>query len=57
VIFGSLPIANYDLAAALKYRRYDSVFEYGNGGHTLRHAGHLFPETLRWIFRDQVDDR
>jgi len=57
VIFGNLPLANHDLAAALKYRRYDTVFEFGNGGHSLRHAGHLFPETLRWVFRDQVEDR
>jgi enterochelin esterase-like enzyme len=57
VVFGSLPLANHDLAAALRYRRYDTVFEFGNGGHTLRHAGHLFPETLRWVFRDQVEDR
>lgn len=55
VIFGNLPIANRDLDAALKYRRYDSMFVFGNGGHTLRHGGAVFPETLRWIFRDQVD--
>lgn len=55
VIFGNIPIANQDLAAALAYRRYETVFEFGNGGHTLRHAGAAFPETLRWTFRDQVD--
>jgi len=57
VVFGSLPIANHDMAAALKYRRYDTLFEYGTGGHTLRHGGAVFPETLRWIFRDQVEER
>ena len=57
LIFGNLPIANQDLAAALRYRRYDTVFEFGTGGHTLRHGGAVFPETLRWIFRDQVEDR
>jgi enterochelin esterase-like enzyme len=57
VIFGNIQIANHELAAALKYRRYDTLFEFGNGGHTLRHAGAVFPETLRWIFRDQVEDR
>lgn len=55
-IFGNIPNANHELAAALKYRRYDTLFEFGNGGHTLRHAGAVFPETLRWIFRDQVED-
>jgi enterochelin esterase-like enzyme len=57
VIFGNLPIANHDLAASLRYRRYDTRFEFGNGGHSLRHGGAVFPETLRWIFRDQVEDR
>ncbi len=57
IIFGSIPIANYDMDASLKYRRYDSRFVFGNGGHSLRHGGAVFPETLRWIFRDQVDDR
>ncbi len=57
VIFGNLQIANHDLAAALNYRRYDTVFEFGNGGHSLRHAGAVFPETLRWVFKDQVTDR
>jgi enterochelin esterase-like enzyme len=57
VIFGNIPIANHDLDASLKYRRYDSQLVFGNGGHSLRHGGAVFPETLRWIFRDQVDDR
>jgi len=56
-IFGSIPLANHDLASALAYRRYDSKFEFGNGGHSLRHAGAVFPETLRWVFRDQPVDR
>lgn len=56
VIFGNIQIANRELAAALNYRRYDTLFEFGTGGHTLRHAGAVFPETLRWIFRDQVVD-
>lgn len=56
VVFGSLPLANRDLAAALAYRRYESRFEFGTGGHTLRHGGAVFPETLRWIFRDQGPD-
>jgi enterochelin esterase family protein len=57
VIFGNIPIANHDLDASLKYRRYDSQFVFGNGGHSLRHGGAVFPETLRWIFRDQVEAR
>ena len=52
VIFGNIPIANRDLAAALEYRRYDSKFVFGVGGHSLRHGGSVLPETLRWIWRD-----
>lgn len=55
VIFGNIPIANQDLDASLRYRRYDSQFVFGNGGHSLRHGGAVFPETLRWIFRDRVE--
>jgi enterochelin esterase family protein len=57
VIFGNIPIANRDLDASLRYRRYDSHFEFGTGGHSLRHGGAVFPETLRWIFRDQIEPR
>lgn len=53
VIFGNIPLANAELAAALAYRRYDYHYEFGTGGHTLRHGGAVFPETLRWIWRDQ----
>ena len=56
VIFGDIQIANQDLAAALRYRRYDTIFEFGTGGHTLLHAGAVFPETLRWVFRDLAED-
>ena len=52
VIFGSLPIANQDIAAALAYKNYDFQFEFGEGGHTLKHGGAMFPDTLRWLWRD-----
>lgn len=52
LIFGSWPIANHDVAAALAYREYDYQFVYGEGGHTLMHGGALFPDTLRWLWRD-----
>jgi enterochelin esterase-like enzyme len=52
VVFGSWPIANQDMAAALAYRGYDYQFVFGEGGHSLRHGGAIFPETLRWLWRD-----
>jgi enterochelin esterase family protein len=50
VVFGNIPLANKELAAALAYRGYDYRFEFGSGGHTLRHGGMLFPDALRWIW-------
>ena len=52
LIFGSLPIANQDMAAALAYKEYDYQFVFGEGGHTHKHCGAIFPETLRWLWRD-----
>jgi hypothetical protein len=40
------------MAAALKYRDYDYRFVFGEGGHSLRHGGAIFPDTLRWLWRD-----
>lgn len=55
VVFGNIQIANRDFAAALDYRRYDSKLVWGTGGHSLLHGGAVFPETLRWIWRDHPD--
>ena len=52
VIFGNWPIANQDVAAALAYRDYDYQFVLGEGYHNLKHGGAIFPDTLRWLWRD-----
>jgi enterochelin esterase family protein len=49
---GSWPLGNINMESALKYARYDHRFEMGTGGHDLAHGGAIFPETLRWIWRD-----
>jgi enterochelin esterase family protein len=49
---GSWPIANQDMAAALKFKKYDYQFVFGEGGHNLKHGGSIFPETLRRLWRD-----
>ena len=51
IIFGSWPLANREMAAALEFAGYDYRFEFGTGGHNLRHGGALFANTLRWLFR------
>ena len=50
IILGSWPLANQTLASALEYAGYDFRFEFGTGGHNLRHGGSLFAETLRWLW-------
>ena len=50
--FGSWPLANQQMAAALKYAKYDYRFEYGDGGHNGKHGGAILPDSLRWLWRD-----
>lgn len=49
---GNWPLANQEMAAALKFAKYDYRFEYGDGGHNGKHGGALLPESLRWLWRD-----
>ncbi len=51
-IHGNWPLANKQMYAALKFRDYDVRFEYGTGAHNSNHAGSLFPDSLRWLWRD-----
>lgn len=49
---GNWTLANLSMASSLMYARYDYRFEMGTGGHTLQHGGAIFPDTLRWLWRD-----
>lgn len=49
---GNWPLANQEMAAALKFRKYDYTFEYGDGAHTHKHGGAILPDTLRWLWRE-----
>ena len=51
-LHGNWPLANQDMAAALKFAGYDHKFEFGDGGHSGKHGGAIFPDTLRWLWRD-----
>ncbi len=52
ILYGCWPLANRQLASALEYRGYDYQLVMGEGGHSLRHGGALFADTLRWLWRD-----
>lgn len=54
IVFGHWVNANRDLAAALAYRGYDHQLVVGAGGHSLAHGGAIFPQTLRWLWRDHA---
>jgi gluconolactonase len=49
---GSWFIANQDMQAALEYAGYDVRHVWGDGEHNSRQATELFPEALRWLWRD-----
>ncbi len=49
---GNWPLANQQMFAALKFKNYDVKFDFGDGGHNGKHAGSIFPDALRWLWRD-----
>lgn len=48
---GNWPLANQQMAAALKFAKYDYQFEFGDGGHNGKHGGAILPDSLRWLWR------
>jgi enterochelin esterase family protein len=55
-LHGHWPLANQQMAAALKWAKYDYKFVFGDGGHNGRHGGAIMPESLRWLWRDEVPE-
>lgn len=49
---GNWPLASQDMAAALKYAGWDYKFVLGTEGHNGKHGGAIFPDTMRWVWRD-----
>ena len=52
-VFGSWPIANQQMASALGFSGYDYKFVYGDGAHNGKHGGAIFPDSLRWLWRNE----
>jgi enterochelin esterase family protein len=50
-LHGNWPLANQEMAAALKFANYDYKFEFGDGGHNGKHGGAILPDSLRWLWR------
>jgi len=51
-LHGNWPLANRQMAAALKYAGYDYRFEMGTEGHNGKHGGAILPESLTWLWRE-----
>jgi enterochelin esterase family protein len=49
---GNWFLANQQMAAALKFAKYDYKAEFGEGGHNGIHGGAILPDSLRWLWRD-----
>jgi enterochelin esterase family protein len=50
--FGNWPLANQEMAAALKFKGYDYEFVYGSGGHNDIHGSAVLPDAMRWLWKD-----
>ena len=50
--FGNWPLANQQMAAALKFAKYDYQFVFGDGAHNGKHGGAILPDSLRWLWRE-----
>jgi enterochelin esterase-like enzyme len=50
-LHGDWPLANRQMAAALKYMGYDYTFAFGDGGHNGKQGGVILPESLKWLWR------
>ena len=44
--------ANALMHAALEFKDYDHKYVFGEGGHNGNHGGVIFPDTMRWLWRD-----
>ena len=49
VIMGNWALANQLMASALEYAGYEYRFVFGEGGHSARHGGAIFADSLRWL--------
>ena len=50
-------MANQMMERSLTWAGYDVNHAWGEGGHNPKHASQIFPEALRWLWRDWKTDR
>ena len=49
---GDWYLANRMMQSAMQYARWDHRVVWGSGGHDLIQGGAIFPDTIRWLWRD-----
>lgn len=49
---GNWPLANQMMAKSLAFMDYDYKFVFGEGTHNPKHGASIFPDTMRWLWRD-----
>lgn len=49
---GNWYLANLEMEAALKFAKYDYKTVFGDGGHSGKHGGAIFPDEVKWLWRD-----
>jgi len=54
-LFGDWPLANQDLAAALRFAGYEYQFEMTDGGHSGKWGGDRLASALRWLWSDLAE--
>ena len=50
--YGNWLLNNQQMESSLAFAGYDVEAVWGEGGHSREHGGAIFPETLRWLWRD-----
>ena len=51
-LHGHWPLSNKQVAKALEFKGYDHKIVWGDGGHSGRHGGEIFPDSAKWIYAD-----
>ena len=49
---GNWWLGNLQMEKALQFRKYDHRAVWGEGSHNGKHGGAIFPDTMRWLWRD-----
>ncbi len=49
---GSWWVANQDMLASFQWAGYEVNHEWGEGGHNRKHGNAIFPDVMRWLWKD-----